>query len=51
MTVSGKMGLLVILLAGGLGFIIALAGSPGIAPPEGKVVYVSVVAINADNSE
>lgn len=46
MSVSGRMGLMVILGAGGLGFIIALAGSPGIAPPKGEVVHVSVVVLN-----
>jgi hypothetical protein len=45
-SVPGKVGLMVILVAGGLGFIIALAGSPGIGSSSREVIHVSVVAIN-----
>lgn len=50
MSVSGRTGLLVILAAGGLGFFIALAGSPGVGSARGaagnETVYVSIVEIN-----
>lgn len=46
MSVSGKTGLMIILAAGALGFIIALAGSPGIRSPGGEVIYVSVFVTN-----
>lgn len=46
MSVPGKVGLTIVLVAGGLGFIIALAGSPGIPSPNGNVVYVSVTVTN-----
>jgi hypothetical protein len=49
MSVSGKTSLMIILAAGGLGFFVALAGSPGIGSvraAEGEVVYVSLVEVN-----
>lgn len=52
MSVSGKTGLMIILAAGGLGFIIALAGSPGIGSIEkDEVVYFSLVVVNQQAEE
>jgi hypothetical protein len=51
-SVSGKTSLMIILAAGGVGFFIALAGSPGIGSLQrSEVVYVSVVTVNQQAEE
>lgn len=51
MILSGKLSLTIVLVAAGLGFVIALAQSPGIGGASGNVIVYTFVSNTAEEEQ